>query len=254
MLNTWFFLNTPLELASLLLIVLLAGIVRGAIGFGFSALVVASAGFWLAPVAVICLVILLETAASLLLLAESKDSINKPVLWRITLSGAVSSVFGVMLLASISHHSLSLFITIYLATISILTLTRLQFKTEVSLRHYTIAGLVAGFANGLAGIGGLFIAFFMNATQTSVGQLRATISAYFFFSELIFLVTAYFQGLYTLQIIITALVCLIPLWIGTRLGSVCFNTFSEDQLKRGVLIALLTLSGIGLIKTLFITA
>lgn len=67
-------------------------------------------------------------------------------------------------------------------------------RSALGFRHYTIAGLVAGFANGLAGIGGLFIAFFMNVTQTSVGQLRATISAYFFFSELIFLVTAYFQG------------------------------------------------------------
>ncbi len=129
MLNSWLFVNTPLELAGLLLVVLIAGIVRGAIGFGFSALVVASAGFWLSPVPVICLVILLEAAASLLLYSQTQD-------------------------------------------------------------------------------------------------------------------------LYTLKILATAALSLIPLLVGTTLGGFCFNYFSEDQLKRTVLFTLLTLSCLDLIKTL----
>lgn len=250
MLDIWLFLDSPLELTGLLLIVLLAGVVRGAIGFGFSALVVASTVFWLPPVAVICLVILLEAAASLLMLEQTKTAINKPVLWRLSLSGAASSIVGVTLLGILSQQWLSLFITIYLATISLLTLSRCTFNDNVNVYHYSLIGLFAGFVNGLAGMGGLFVAFYMTATKTNVGQLRATISAYFLFSEIIFISTAVFQGLYTLKIAATAVLCLAPLSMGLKLGNYCFNYYSEDQLKRGVLIALVALSTIGLIKTL----
>lgn len=96
----------------------------------------------------------------------------------------------------------------------------------------------------------MFVAFYMTATKTNVGQLRATISAYFLFSEIIFMTTAVFQGLYTLPILATAVLCLIPLSIGLKLGNYCFNYYSEEQLKRAVLLALVALSSMGLIKTL----
>lgn len=157
MFNDWLFLNTPLELAGLLIIVLLAGVVRGAIGFGFSALVVASSMFWLPPVAMICLVIVLEAAASLLMFKQTQTAINKPVLWRLSLSGAISCVFGVTLLSILPQQWLSLFITIYLATISLLTLSRYTFKNKIAIKHYSLVGLFAGLVNGLAGMGGLFV-------------------------------------------------------------------------------------------------
>ena len=58
--ESWFFADSVPALLGLMFVVALAGIVRGAIGFGFSALVVAGSSLWLPPVNVIIMVVLLE--------------------------------------------------------------------------------------------------------------------------------------------------------------------------------------------------
>ena len=67
------FVDKLSHLCFLALIVFIAGIIRGCIGFAFSALVVASTSFWLDVKYTVIMVIFLEITASLFMLKNVKD-------------------------------------------------------------------------------------------------------------------------------------------------------------------------------------
>ncbi len=80
-------------------IVFLAGIVRGCIGFGFSALVVASATQFIEPSLVVPLVVLLEIAASLQMAVRAWREVRWETLRFLMIGVIVGTPFGVAILA-----------------------------------------------------------------------------------------------------------------------------------------------------------
>ncbi len=246
----WLFTPTLLQLGGLLLVVLLASIVRGAIGFGFSALVVASGSFWLPPVAIVSMVVALEIVASLLMWHSTKVSIQKQWLIPLTAGGVPTSLLGVWLLPQIPTAYLQLFISSYLSLIALLTLGAVTFKANPGTFRLSIVGMIAGLFNGLAGIGGVFIAMFLSGSRISVRDIRATLSIYFLLSEAAFLVGAGFGGLYTSPVLLTSLLAVVPMFAGIWLGTHLFTRLPEALLRRMVLVMLLLISGFGLLKTL----
>lgn len=246
----WLFVSSSGELVGLIIIILLASIVRGAIGFGFSALVVASSSFWLPPVAVIAMVVILEIIASLAMLPGIRGDINYRLLTPLTLGTIPSLLAGVTLLTIIEPFYLQLIMGTYLCTIALVSLLDIKLKSDPNVFRLSIVGVVSGFYNGLAGIGGIFIATFLNSSQITVKGIRATMVVYFLMSEAIFLLGAYLNNVYSREIILTAVVAIIPMIIGIQIGTHLFKHLSERVLRRSVLMALVVISVIGLLKYL----
>ena len=112
------------------------------------------------------------------------------------------------------------------------------------------AGMIAGFYNGAAAIGGLVIAMFLNASRLSVRDLRATISVYFLLCETVFFIGALWNGIYTWEVFLTSMFAVLPMVAGIWIGTHLFNQWSEEWLRRGVLVALIVLPVLGLAKVL----
>lgn len=248
--SDWLFTSTLPELGGLLLIVLLASVIRGAIGFGFSALVVASSSFWLPPVAVVALVVLLEVAASLLMFRGIRGDIDYRLLLPLTLGGLPGALIGVTILANIQPFWLQLLMGSYLTIIVLVSLLDLKFAPDPARIRLSGVGAIAGFYNGLAGMGGIFIATFLNGARMSVKNIRATLVVYFFLSEATFLIGAYLNDVYTPDIFFTALATSVPMVIGIQLGTHFFNRLPEMLLRKLVLVVLLIVSVLGLLKYL----
>ena len=247
----YLFLNNVNQLLLFALIIVIAGVVRGCIGFGFSAIVVASTSFWLPAVAVVNLVVLLELAASINMLPSVRPDVKRDLLVPLTIGSLLTTFIGTWLLATLSPTQLQWIIGIYMLIVALLTLSGFQFKGEAKPFSLFVVGAVAGFFNGLAAIGGIGAAWAMIGFNLPVKNIRAVIAVFFLFVEALFLLSAWWNDLMTVQIFATALVSIIPLLIGIRIGSRMFAHFPEETLKRFVLIALMALSLFGIYKTVF---
>ena len=255
MLNTlitdYFFLNSLNQLLLFALIIVVAGIVRGCIGFGFSAIVVASTSFWLPPVAVVNLVVLLEIAASVNMLPSVRHDVRRDLLIPLTVGALLTSFVGTWLLATLSATHLQWIIGIYMLAVALLTLSGYQFKGEATPFRLLVIGIVAGFFNGLAAIGGLSAAWGMVGSKLPVRDIRAVIAVFFLFVEVLFLLSAWWNDMMNMPIFATALVSLLPLTLGIKIGTMMFASYPEETLKKLVLIALMALSILGIYKTVF---
>jgi len=248
--SEWLFTGSLWELAGLGFVVLIAGIVRGAIGFGLSALVVAACSFWLPPVAVVGLVVILEIVASVIMWSGIREDVKREVLAPLLLCGVPTILLGVWLLSWMPPNWMQLIIASYLVLVALASLLGLKLKPNPGVGRIGVVGAIAGLYNGFAGIGGVFIALFLNASQVTVRDLRATMTVYFLLCEAVFFVGAWWNGIYSWPIFITALLAIVPMWMGIWLGTHLFNRLPEMLLRRGVLIALMVLPVLGLIKML----
>ena len=249
--QTYLFVTTPFQLGVLFLIVFLASIIRGAIGFGFSAIVVASTSFWVTPIAAVCLTVILEVIASLIMFRGVQSSIDYKLLLPLSIGSLLASIVGVTILAVINPSLLQIIIAIYLALICILSLIKLQLKPDPSIKRICIVGATAGIINGMSAMGGLFLAFFMTGSNIAVAKIRATLIIYFLIIEFAFLTSALINQIYTMQIFWTSIVVTPALFLGVSVGTKLFNQLPEEKLKQLVLYSLIVLSGVGLLKTIF---
>jgi len=250
LLQHYSFVVTPLQLTLLFFIVFLAAIVRGAIGFGFSAIVVASTSFWLPPIASVCLTVILEVIASLIMFRGVQKDVDYKLLIPLSLGTLLATLVGVSLLAVISPELLQILIALYLATICALTLIQFKLKPNPSTLRVGIAGAITGIINGMSAMGGLFVAFFMTGSNLPVATIRATMVVYFLVIEFAFLSSAFINQIYTMKIFWTSIAMAPALLMGIAIGTRLFNRLPEQKIKQFILYSLIALSAFGLIKTL----
>ena len=153
---------------------LVAGIVRGFTGFGFSAVLVAIVAVFLAPIELLPIALLLEASASLFLLRGT---------WR----DAEYKVVGLFLLGSLIGYPAGLSLTMALDPeiskmaalgLILILVTALLLDWIPPIRRTGIylapLGFLASFASGIAGVGGLVYAAVFLALKLPPKIMRAT--------------------------------------------------------------------------------
>jgi len=173
----------PLLLASLC-VVFAAGIVRGFAGFGFSALCVAGMSLYMPPAQVVPPIFALEVLASLSLLRGALQHADWRWLSWLVLGNALCIPLGVALLAYVSETPLRLLIgaLLLLAATLLRSGWRLALQPTPAVRLAT--GLVSGFVNGVAAIGGIAVAVLLSTTALPPAAMRATMILMFLFTDL----------------------------------------------------------------------
>lgn len=246
----YLFIDNVTQLSLLVGIVIVAGIVRGCIGFGLSALIIASTSFWLDVKYVVVMVMFMEVIASLFMLRNVKSEIDYKLLKILSISGIITSFIGVWVLVNINHTPHQILLSVYLVFVVGAVLANFQFKKPINDFRLYVIGSIGGFYNGFAAIGGVFVASMLSSSQVQVKNIRATMVVYFFLVEAAFFVSAYLNNIITTKVFITGLVLTFPMLFGIFIGSKLFAVLSEQILKQIVLLALLVLSVIGLFKVL----
>ena len=111
-------------------------------------------------------------------------------------------------------------------------------------------GTISGVINGASANGGppVILLFFSSPAGANVG--RASLIAYFLFTDCCASSILAMKGLITLEILFTAL-CYIPcLALGIWIGSRFYHRIDERKFKRFVIILLLIISAFGCLKAL----
>ena len=235
-------------IALALSVIFFAAIVRGYSGFGFSLLSITALSLLLTPAEVIPAIFLLEIAASLHLL----PSIWKDVHWRSLLplmGGAViGTPIGVFALANFPQAPMTLALACFVLAATYLLWRGFVFHRMPSTPTTLAAGTATGLANGAFGIGGPPVVLFYFASPAGHAAGRASLIAYFLFTDVVGLLFLAREGLVTKQAGLLALAFLPALVAGVWLGSRGFKSADPLRFRRIVLMVLAALALITAVK------
>jgi uncharacterized membrane protein YfcA len=179
-----------------------------------------------------------------------KNDIEYKLLLPLSIGTLMASIIGVSILAVINPNLLQILIALYLVTICILTLIKLQLTPNPSTMRVGLAGAMTGIINGMSAMGGLFVAFFLTGSNIAPTKIRATMVVYFLVIEFAFLSSAFINDIYTMKIFWTSLAATPAMFIGVLLGTKIFRQLPELKLKQLILYSLIILSIVGLVKTI----
>lgn len=241
----------PAQLAWIGATALLAFVVRGVSGFGSSMVGIGSLSILLPPVQVVPAFLALELLTTAHLLPGVWRQVDGRSLRWLIVGSALSTPLGLLLLAGLAPQPMRLFVSLCLLSIALLMLSglaqRLAPRQTPGALGALAVGAASGALNGAAGIGGPPAIVFYFAT-TGAAISRATLIAYFLFTDLYALAWAGGQGLLTSAagpLIAVALpFSLGGIWLGQRL----YLRLDEAQLRRLIWLLLAVLGAGGVIS------
>lgn len=241
---------SPAEWCVAGVILLVASVVRGLTGFGFSAIIVTGLSLILLPAQTVVLALLLEIVASIHLLPSAWKNINWPLLGALGIGLLVGTPIGVSLLAWLDPDVMRLVISSLVLTFALLLFNGYSYRGPQNFSAYSGVGLLSGICNGTAALGGLPIVTFLLSTQAKVETTRATLIAAFLGTDIYALILAGGHGLVTSVSLIYALISLPIVIGGVSLGKRLFNKASPRFFKRSAILLLLGLSLTGIIRAI----
>jgi uncharacterized protein len=248
----------PLIVASLL-VVFAAGIVRGFSGFGFSALCVAGLSLFATPAQVVPPIFMLEVLASISLLRGALKDADWPWLSWLALGNALFIPLGILVLAFVPETPLRLLIGALLLLAAVLLRSGFRLALAPTRTVRLATGVVSGFVNGVAAIGGIAVAVLLSTAQMAPAAMRATMIMLFLFTDLYALAWAAWvsTGADTGQALLgpdtlswavwLAPAMLAGIWVGQRF----FIGVSPARFRRHVLNLLILVALISVVRALF---
>ena len=229
-------------------VLLVASLLRGLTGFGFSAIIVTGLSFILPPAQTVILALFLEIAASLHLLPMAWKNIDWVLLRALALGFAIGTPVGMLFLAYLNPDVMRLIISGTVLTFAILILKGFVYRGPRSFSVHSGLGLLSGICNGIAALGGLPIVTFLLSTNTRVAATRATLIALFFATDIYALFFAGWYGMLNKKIMVYAILAIPILVIGVGVGQRLFHVASPAVFKKIAIVLLLGLSVTGIIR------
>ena len=236
------------DLVILILICFFAGLIRGFSGFGLSAFVMSLALTIIPPIELIPVCWWMEFVASVFMIRNGwKDSDKKIsiILW-------LGAIFGLpigLYLTTILDFKTSKIVALVLILILALILLR-DFKIQfLSTSVGTISsGVFAGVATGLASIGGMIVAIYVLASQSSARRVRASIVLYIFLNSVTTFIFLILFDVMDHKAFVRGVLLAVPSSIGVVLGSILFMQKLEKYYRPFSLGLLISFSLVGLIR------
>jgi uncharacterized protein len=241
---------TLVELAIAILVVLIAGIVRGFSGFGMSAVIVLALSMIMAPAQVVPVAMLLEIVASLRMLPGSWRDVN----WRLSawllVGSAVGTPIGAWLLLHLPVPVMRLALSVFVLIVCTILWRGFRLKGHPGAPWGLAVGVFSGTANGAASFGGQPNALFLLSAPIAAASVRATLVFIALITDIYGSAVYSLNGLLTAETLWRAALFLLPMAAGIAIGQKGFHT-SKPETYRLVAIGLLTSLAIaGLIRTL----
>lgn len=211
---------------------------RGYSGFGFSLIAITGLALLHPVSAIVPAIFLMEITATLHML----PAIWKDIHWRSLLpliAGClVATPFGLMALPFVSPESMKIALSLFVLFAVALMFSGFKLNAVPGTAAAGAAGGAAGFCNGAFGIAGppVILFYFSSPAGNAVG--RASIAAFFFFTDVIGLAFATPMGMLSADTLWRAALFLPALLAGVWVGSRSFGTSDQEQFRRWILVLL----------------
>ena len=241
--------RTPAEFAFFVIVILLAGYVRGYGGFGFSMISVAGLALLFSPAVIVPAVLLMEIVASAYLIAGVWRKVDWPALGWLSAGVVFGTPAGVWLLGFLPAHLLKMAIALVVAVLAGLLRMGYRPRRNPGKAGTLATGAVSGVFNGSAAVGGPPVVLFFFSSPGGADISRASLIAYFLGTDLIAAGTCAGMGLLTMENVRLFLMALVPMVVGLAAGKRSFLKTDQAVFRKRVMLYLIVLSGLLLVKT-----
>lgn len=228
--------------AYVLACVLGAAFVRGYSGFGFSLLAITSLSLLLPPAEIIPPIFMMEVLASVSLLPGIWKDIHWRALGWLSAGSLVATPVGVWLLVAIPAAPMKIALSVVvLAAVALLASGYVR-ETMPNRIETATTGAASGLLNGALGIGGPPVIIFFFSSPAGASMSRASLIAYFIWTDTIGLGFLASEGLVTRNAFYALLVMAPALLVGQWVGSRSFAASKPEVFRRWVLALLAVLA------------
>ncbi|HMN94402.1 MAG TPA: sulfite exporter TauE/SafE family protein [Hydrogenophaga sp.] len=234
-----------------------AGFVRGFAGFGYSALVVLGLSLLVSPATVVPAVLMLEVIASAGLLRGSWPHVDRSWLRALSLGTLMVTPLGMVCLAWLPEGVARLGVgcTVLLCACFLRAAGHRSPSDSAALR--AVAGVGAGWLNGLASSGGVWAALWMTGAGVPAAAMRATMDVFLFSGGVYALLwaAALSLGQDSDRLLSSATLgwvgLLLPtMWLGMVWGRRCVAAVNPGRLRHLVLNLLIAMASVGVLRAL----
>ena len=239
--------SSPITLVYVALAIFVAFVVRGFSGFGSSLIAVSALTIVLAPALVVPAVFALEVLASISLLPAVWQQIDWRSLRWVLAGCAIATPIGVLALAEVPVDLMRLAISALVVCAAMVLLAEQTVQRSPGPWTTFGVGCAVGVLNGASGMGGPpAVVFYFATVAASVG--RATLIAFFVFTDLYALLLASSGGLLTTGVIVLAIYAAPFMLLGIWFGNKGFIRTNPKSLRKLVLWLLIGLGLAGVIS------
>ena len=230
------------------LIILVASIVRGFNGFGFSAISVSGLSFILPAIEIVPIILLLEVFISIFMIPYIWNKIDWKFVFQILIGIIVGSPIGLFLLKYLSPNITHLIICVVVIFFSLLLMkgyTNLKINNLISK---VVTGIISGIVNGFSTLGGLPVALFLLVTSIQPAIIRGSLAALFFLTDTYAFILSFFVGIIDMTTIYRVFSIIIVLPLGVYIGDNFFIKAKEATYRKVVFYLLFLISIIGILR------
>ena len=221
----------------------IAGMVRGFAGFGAAMVMTPIFSALYGPAVGVALCLMLEIAVALPVVPGVLGLVDWRRIGLMLVAAAVGVPFGNLVLTWAEPEPMRWAISAIVLGAVVLLASGWRYTGQPRPATTLAAGASSGFLNGLAGMAGPPIAFYYLASRESVAHVRANLTTYFVFVDLVAIATFASRSLVNWNTVVLALFLAPAVMLGGVLGARLFPLASESFYRR---LALALLVGVAI--------
>ena len=237
-----------LELFIIIFIVLIASIIRGFNGFGFSAICISGFSFILPAIEIIPIILILEVLISIFMIPYVWGKINWKFVIQLFIGILIGSPIGLYLLKFLSPNITHLSICLIIIFFSILLMKGYSNKRLNNTPLKIFTGMVSGTINGLTTLGGMPVALLLLITSVQASIIRGSLAALFFLTDVYAFILSFFGGIVDIITIYRVIPLIIIFPLGVSIGNKFFKKSNEKTYRKIVFYFLIIISIFGILK------
>ena len=227
-----------------------AGFIKGAIGFGFPSIMVASLGAFLDPLLAVALLIVPTFATNSVQafrdgITGAYSALRKN--WRLLAVFSVLLLTSAQLVTSIPKNVFFILLGIPVAAFAMLQLLKWRPRVPPGMRGpcEVAAGALAGFFGGLAGVWGPPVVFFLTAQETPKREQVTTQGVIYLIGSLLLVPAHFGSGILDRDNLPLATTLCVPAVAGLIAGFLVQDNLDQEKFRKITFIAV-TLAGLNL--------
>jgi len=236
------------EIYFVVFVVLIASIIRGFNGFGFSATCISGFSFILPAIEIVPIILALEVIISIFMVPYIWNKIDWKFVFKILLGIIIGSPIGLYLLKHLNPETTHLSVCLLIIFFSILLMKGyLNQKINNDYGKF-FTGIVSGTLNGLTTLGGMPVALFLLTTSIQPAVIRGSLAALFFLTDIYAFILGFFAGIVDITTIYRVIPLIIILPIGVFIGNKFFVKSKEETYRKVVFYFLIFISTFGILR------
>ena len=233
-----FFNFVPDNYLLIIIVVVFSGFLRGFIGFGSGLVMIPILSYFYSPVFAMVFNIVIEIPATIYLTFVGVKKSNLKEITPMMITMMLSIPFGMIFLVSVDEQIIKTLMSSFLILFVILIGSGWRIKSSITNHVLTLGGFISGLMQGSTGMGGPPYVTVLLSKNDSDEVARANILVITSGLVISAIISLYFFGLFTKNILLTGAITAPIFVFSTYLGTRFFNVSGNKYYRNSSLIAL----------------